>query len=282
MLPQPEKKKKVLTNVRFTDFLVYEVDLDGRVIHLKSLEKPVSAKEDASETTIPDVSSSTVPDDDIKMDGTGNETELSVQESTKKEEKLSSVSNDKADSLKVSSDGSWHEHFDAVLSPFLSQEAILQVRNMYLEGREPPRVSDTGWAGRSALSGEAVSEATLIVPEKEGNSRGGSRGKRGGRGGRGGRGPSRVDHRKVLSNVNLMSRLEFLMCSLNFELSSLSLPRKLVRRSIKSSANCLAENLTLRLIRLLPRLMKALELLSSGEDKEADGQVEGVIPVSVP
>ena len=187
--------------------MVYEVDLDGRVIHLNSLEKPESAKKDASETTTVVASSSTVPDEDVKMDGTGDATEHLVHESTKKEDPATTSV---PESLKVSaSDGSWHEHFNIALLPFLSEEAILQVKNMYLEGREPPRVSDAGWAGRSAPSasdrdGEAVSEGTVIVPdEREGNGRGGSRGKRG-RGGRGGRGgASRVDHRKVLSNVSL-------------------------------------------------------------------------------
>lgn len=69
------------------------------------------------------------------------------------------------------------------------------------------------------------------------------------------------------------------MCASNFEFSSPYLPRKLVRRSTKSSAICLAENLTLRLMDLLPRLMKALGSLLSGS-KGAGGQVEGVIQVS--
>jgi hypothetical protein len=55
-------------------------------------------------------------------------------------------------SIRLASDGSWHEHFNVALSPFLSEEAILQMKNMYLERREPQRVSDAGWAGRSAPS----------------------------------------------------------------------------------------------------------------------------------
>ena len=198
--------------VRFTDFLVYEVDLDGRVIHLKSLEKPESAKKDVLETMTPAVSSSTVPDEDIKMDGTENEPGNSAQESIPQEEaSTTSVPNPTAESPKIlSGDGSWHEHFNFALSPFLSEEAILQVKNMYLEGREPPRVSDAGWAGRSAPSAGDRDEVVAVLDEKEENGRAGGRGKRGGRGrgGRGGRGgSSRVDHRKVLSNVCLEPRL---------------------------------------------------------------------------
>ena len=198
--------------------MVFEVDLDGKVIHLKSLEKPESAKKAASVTTTQAISSLSVLDEDIKMDD-GNETEHPVQETTKKEAPITSAPNHEAESFKNSAnDGSWHDHFNVALSPFLSKEAIFQVKNMYLEGREPPRVSDAGWAGRSALSAgdreeEAVSDATAIVPvldERQGNSRGGSRGKRGGRGGRGRGGASRMDHRKVLSNVSLASK--FLIC----------------------------------------------------------------------
>ena len=207
--------------------MVYEVDFDGRVIHLKSLEKPESAKKDVLETTTPAVSSSTVPDEDIKMDGTGDKTEHLVESTEKEDLATTSAPDQKAESPKISAnDGSWHEHFNIALSSFLSEEAILQVKDMYLEGREPPRVSDAGWAGRSApfvgdrdgeAVSEAVSEATVIVPDKrEGNDRGG-RGKRGGRGGRGcgGRGgSSRVDHRKVLSNVRLA--LGHLICVSQF------------------------------------------------------------------
>ena len=70
------------------------------------------------------------------------------------------------------------------------------------------------------------------------------------------------------------------MCVSNFEHSSPFLLRKLVRRSIKSSAICSVENLTPKLIHLLPRLMKALRSLLSGEGKGAGGQVEGEIQVS--
>ena len=72
------------------------------------------------------------------------------------------------------------------------------------------------------------------------------------------------------------------MYASTFELYSRSLLRKLVRRSIKSSASYSVENLTLKLIHLLPRLMKALRSLLSGEGKGAGGQVEEEIQVSGP
>ena len=72
------------------------------------------------------------------------------------------------------------------------------------------------------------------------------------------------------------------MYASTFELYSRSLLRKLVRRSIKSSAICLTENLTLKLMHLPPRLMKALGSSLNGGGKGAGGQLEGVIQVSAP
>ena len=56
---------------RFTDFLVYEVDLDGNVVHIKSLEMPESSKKTkaAQGETGPDTPAEAVPDADA-MDTT--------------------------------------------------------------------------------------------------------------------------------------------------------------------------------------------------------------------
>ena len=35
------------------------------------------------------------------------------------------------------------------LSPFLPKEAVQQLKQLWLEGPEPPRISDNGWAGRT-------------------------------------------------------------------------------------------------------------------------------------
>src|SRR6202021_114778 len=58
----------------------------------------------------------------------------------------------------------WPERFDAILQPFLSQDAILELKKMYLEGPEPPRQSDKGWTGRQSTtmgnSQDDISERT--------------------------------------------------------------------------------------------------------------------------
>jgi tRNA pseudouridine13 synthase len=100
----------------------------------------------------------------------------------------------------------WPEHFDASLTPFLSKDAINQLKQMWLEGPEPPRVSDSGWAGRNAkgaTEGDAGGDAVIAL-EKEQESSKGSRGGRGGRGRRAGKpngGKGREDYRKVLTEV---------------------------------------------------------------------------------
>lgn len=114
----------------------------------------------------------------------------------------------------------WPERFTAVLAPFLSEEVISQVKNLYLEGPEPPFVSDGGWGGRKAKvadtdigegSSALQSPAQELEPEKtERSKRGRDRGRggrsgRGGRGGRTGRPGEREDHRKILSDVCTIS-----------------------------------------------------------------------------
>src|SRR5258708_39571878 len=79
---------------------------------------------------------------------------------------------------------------------------------MFLEGPEPPFVSDAGWSGRQAakakesgVSGSMdASESVETRNENEGKRGSSKRGRdRGSRGGRGGGKSGREDHRKVTS-----------------------------------------------------------------------------------
>ncbi|KAJ7781116.1 pseudouridine synthase [Mycena metata] len=163
---------------RFTDFLVHEIDQDGNVVHLKSLEKPQAPKGEAT-------SAATVSTDVVMEDG----------------EKTTDKPADKGKAK--TADEPWPEHFNTRLSEFLSEDAILKLKEMYLEGPEPPRVSDSGWGSRPAPGTASTEPAAEPELEKRGKDRGGhgGRGGRGGRGGgRGGRPAAREDHRKVLSN----------------------------------------------------------------------------------
>ena len=113
----------------------------------------------------------------------------------------------------------WPDLFTTRLAPFLSAEKIEEIKRMFLEGRNPPFVSDAGWAGRQGAktseSGvptveEGVESTTGDERKKGSSKRGRDRGGRGGLGGRGGRGgrggkPVREDHRKVRSEVRAPS-----------------------------------------------------------------------------
>jgi tRNA pseudouridine13 synthase len=84
---------------------------------------------------------------------------------------------------------------------------------MFLEGPEPPFVSDAGWSGRQAAkakesggSGSVHVEQTVEVRKGDGGKGGSSkRGRdRGVRGGRGGGKSVREDRRKVTSEVRAL------------------------------------------------------------------------------
>lgn len=186
---------------RFTDFLVYEVDLDGKTLRIKSLDKP----ESPNKSDPPGEPSATT-------DPSSKGEEARLEESETKENSIvssSSGQNNRKDDGDKGSNEPWPEHFTTELSTFLSEGAILQIKQMYLEGPEPPRVSDSGWGGRANKSSEGIevgnaeeaSDAVMASNQDGKNDKGkNNRGGRGRRGGRaGGRGGGREDHRKVLS-----------------------------------------------------------------------------------
>lgn len=200
---------------RFTDFLVFEVDLDGNVIHLKSLAKPQSSikkPSDQAETSaeaVQDAPSVHAENGDASASGS------TVPSGSQSGAQPGASSTDiQPSEERVEDDSPWPDRFTTKLSEFLSPELVEKIKTMYLEGPEPPFVSDNGWGGRqtklsNAEAGDAdavpESEQPEAPPEKAGSgSRGrdrGGRGRRGGRGGRGGRHATREDHRKVVSDV---------------------------------------------------------------------------------
>jgi tRNA pseudouridine13 synthase len=200
---------------RFTDFLVFEVDQDGRVIHLKSLGKPETPKKEKEE----DIPAPTTPiavenvaksvEGETEEAATPNMNEVAAEETNSP--KIQDVT-PAIPGLKVSTkEEPWPEHFDATLLAFLDQDKVSELKKIFLEGPEPPRVSDSGWGGRvpsTSTAEELTAVEELDITEKQedklkrDNARGRG-GKRGGRGGRGGgRGGGREDTRKVVSEVS--------------------------------------------------------------------------------
>lgn len=194
---------------RFTDFLVYEVDQDSNVVHIKSLgmpEPPAKKAKDLGD-----------PVSEVNADVTSEEPSV-IQESTGAElvAEASADAVDKRDggsSNQTSSTVPWPDLFSTRLAPFLSAEKIEAVKQMFLEGFEPPFVSDAGWSGRLAAKTNENGGSGSMDVEENVEARSDDRGKkgsskrgrdRGGRGGRGGK-PVREDHRKVISEVRVLS-----------------------------------------------------------------------------
>ncbi|KAJ3774471.1 pseudouridine synthase [Lentinula raphanica] len=191
---------------RFTDFLVNEVDLDGNVIHLKSLAMPESSKKSQTET----------PASSNGGQVKANETEPVPVVSTDEAPPQDTTQNTTSDHRGSTSEAEkpkepWPESFNTELQPYLTETAIAQLKEMFLQGPEPPRIPDSGWGGRAvrASTEDASSnQSEAPAPEPESNDRGRrgrgrGRDRGGGRGGRGGGGRGgdsrREDHRKVIS-----------------------------------------------------------------------------------
>jgi tRNA pseudouridine13 synthase len=186
--------------------LVYEVDQDSNVVHIKSLgmpDPPVKKAKDQGET-VSEVNAD-VPSEEASV------IQESIEVGPVVEASAGAVDKKHGDS--PSSTVPWSDIFSTRLASFLSAEKIEEVKQMYLEGPEPPFVSDAGWSGRLAAnlkSNENGGSGSMDIEENVETRRDGRKGSnkrgrdRGGRGGRGGK-PVREDHRKVISEVRVPS-----------------------------------------------------------------------------
>ncbi|KAI0036796.1 pseudouridine synthase [Vararia minispora EC-137] len=220
---------------RFTDFLVYEVDQDSRVVHIESIAMPASSKKpkagpncdaDANPTVYEETSAAEslsviegLTVEPALADSTPFPLPMPVlldSSSATKEAELAGESEAEVLRNGVESNEPWPESFTARLSAFLPSERVAQLKQMYLEGPEPPFISDSGWGERTPRTSkdaempigdcEEGQDIETVEPEADNRGRGkrgrGGRGGRGrGRGGRGGRRPDgREDSRKVISD----------------------------------------------------------------------------------
>jgi len=178
---------------RFTDFLVFEVDLDGKIVHLKSIGKPASPGNDNDEVSVPD----------------GQEGAMDTIPDSSPGKAASILSND-AGSSQNPNILVWQDNFTAALTPFLDTERIQQIKDIYLQGRNPPRVSDSGWAGRKAGSLDADNDLAQSVEQTTRPSEVTMSHNLGGRNKR-----ATLDDRKVVSEVLVSDSLyNTLLCSL--------------------------------------------------------------------
>lgn len=100
--------------------------------------------------------------------------------------------------------GSWSDALDAKLEPFLSSESIDQLKEMYLQGPDPPPSSTGGASGSQGDNSQAdISLEKSVEDPHQGRGRGRGRGGRGGRGSRGARRGGHVeDTRRVASKAS--------------------------------------------------------------------------------
>ncbi|KZT41182.1 tRNA pseudouridine synthase D [Sistotremastrum suecicum HHB10207 ss-3] len=187
---------------RFTDFLVFEVDQEDNVVHLKSLGLPESSDKPKDTTAKPASEAAPEP--------TSEATEVDSDPHSAEQPKT----NEAVDQAEATDEEPWPARFSTRLEPLLSERALLELKEMFLQGPNPPQIKSeqpSGWNG----SGQSASVGDLDqtpgdgvnVPEESSSKsdRNAKRG-RGGRG-RGGRGGGRErkskaaeDNRKVITD----------------------------------------------------------------------------------
>ena len=136
---------------RFTDFLVYEVDQDSNVIHLKDIGMPSSQRKKTEEVKAPEETSEDAPLGEPTSTAT-EEAKPTESESTpeapapveavvetssldseaKPEEKTEDKPEPGASSKGKEKAEPWPESFDSSLKPFLSEDVIARVKNLFL------------------------------------------------------------------------------------------------------------------------------------------------------
>ncbi|WVW81470.1 hypothetical protein I302_103464 [Kwoniella bestiolae CBS 10118] len=184
---------------RFTDFIVNEVSLDGTVLHLKDITKPKEPEFDKPKP-IPTPSSVTSED---------------TQSKEEKEVDISSL----PESLHFPPHPQWSPSTTVKLRVHISDETIIALHGLLLEGKEPPPRSDSGWGSRkpsqalalkSSTEEGAMNEEEMVANASAGGGSGGrgqgrdrGRGRDGRGGGRDGRGAQggwkAQDTREVIS-----------------------------------------------------------------------------------
>lgn len=266
--------------------------MDSNVVRIKSLDMPESSPKKSDKPVPSDIPETVQPplaEGLAEIISTEEITEVEgIEVAPTVEEPVAAPTNTpgeqekKGNGKKSELSEPWPESFNTALAPFLSEEAIAQMKQMFLEGPEPPRVSDSGWGtrptnpeGSAPESAEASSapEAPQEEPEKQGRGRRGrergGRGAKGGRGGgRGGRaGGQREDTRKVLSNVRVFKPCLLLSIpndNLTLDVDSPCRTRLLALRCIRRSGSFSEASLKARRILRPLGLTKVLGLPLNG------------------
>jgi tRNA pseudouridine13 synthase len=222
---------------RFEDFMVYEVDTEGEIVHLKEMGMPEDPFNKPKEKKPEEKEKDTV----VEEEEAGNEpvtveattsttTPVTVEAPAPDEPEV--AAEDSAEDLpielqRLAGNKQWTHSTTRALLPLLPSTAITALHDLLLEGRTPPRPppeaerpSDGGWGGmkrrdhakeeEEAMNEAANGEPVVLLSGREkyqnqGRDRGRGRGRgvRGGRGGMIGGHMERIkDEREVLSDVS--------------------------------------------------------------------------------
>lgn len=166
------------------------MDSDGKVIHLESIGKPPLPSHDHDEFSLPEG----------PKQGAMNISPPLTEGKSALIQLNDGKSESKPDALV------WQEHFTTTLTPFLDEDRIEQLQGMYLQGQNPPRVSDSGWDRRKASSldeekKQSVEQGDTPSKVEHTNKRGGKNRKFEFQG------TKVVDDRKVISEVLVSQNL---------------------------------------------------------------------------
>ena len=216
--------------LRFTDFLVFEIDREHNVVRLQNISKPdeSSHKPEDKDTSTPGAAIDIHPTTECATEpvtGAGTLTKSVIDTASDSNplptDNLSSTAAGTSIKVEVAEtpdfedNNPWRARFTARLEQFLSLEAIEKLKQMFLEGPTSPTVSPDDSNERPPPTPIPIPSNNPSRSESDGRAtkheerRG--RGGRGGREGRGGRigAPGRerpklqnADHRKVVSDVS--------------------------------------------------------------------------------
>lgn len=214
---------------RFEDFMVYEVDTEGEIVHLKELglpddpfNKPREPKEKKVEQK-PKAEEEEAANDVTPQGEASTSTTTTVAAPVPTEAAASDSGEDLPAELQLAPHKQWTHSTTRALQPHLDTNSIIALHALLLEGRSPPRPppaperpSDGGWGGmkrrdhakeEEEAMNEANGEPVVLISGRDraqGRDRGRGRGgMRGGRGGMMGGHMERIkDEREVLSEVS--------------------------------------------------------------------------------
>ncbi|EIW67793.1 hypothetical protein TREMEDRAFT_32838 [Tremella mesenterica DSM 1558] len=125
---------------RFTDFMVYEVTPNGEVLHLKDITKPSEPRQEKrADAEKSDNGSAEIPEFHAELP-----TELHFPPSSQ-----------------------WPISTTQYLRKVFSDQSIIALRTLFIEGKVAPRRSDSGWGSRQAQCAPYSSLMRQVITTKE-------------------------------------------------------------------------------------------------------------------